>query len=125
MISQDPSAGTQLPSGIHTISFESAVQSGNPGNCSFVLTVDEELGFDDNTLDNNFQVYPNPASSVINVFSKNQELSSIVIYDILGERLYSNNTINSEQVTIDITEYSEGMYFLTINNNATKKIIKE
>ena len=125
VISQNPSAGTQLTDGTHTISFESSDPSGNTGTCSFVLTVDEELGLDDNNLENNFDVYPNPTSGVINVFSKNQELNSIVIFDILGKRLYSNNTINSEQVTIDITEYSEGMYFLTINNNATKKIIKE
>ncbi len=124
-ISQDPVAGTQLTDGTHTISFESTDPSGNVGTCTFVLTVDETLGFDENELNVDFNIYPNPTSNLIHVVSKNQMVNSVVIYDILGKSLFSGSNINSEQVVIDISGYSKGMYFLKINNNTTKKIIKE
>jgi hypothetical protein len=123
-ISQDPIAGTQLTDGTHTISFTTTDNNGNVGSCSFILTVDETLGFDDVELAKLFAIYPNPTTNLINIVAKSQKVDSVMIFDILGKQLYSNSDIEAEQVSIDISNYSKGMYFLVVNNNTTKKIIK-
>ena len=123
-ISQDPIAGTQLTDGTHTISFETMDDEGNTGTCSFELTVDETLSIGEYTLENGLYVYPNPTSTVINVQSNNGNITSIVVRDILGKRLYVDTNINVNQTTIDISGFNNGMYFLSINNRITKKIIK-
>jgi choice-of-anchor B domain-containing protein len=124
-ISQDPAAGTQLTDGTYTISFESTDSEGNTGNCSFELTVDQSLSIADNDLNNSFSLYPNPATNVIHVVSKNNAVNSIVIHDILGKRLFSESNIIAEQTSIDVSAFSNGMYFMTLNNELTKKIIKQ
>jgi len=123
-ISQDPIAGTHLTDGTHTISFTTTDANGNVGNCSFILTVDETLGFDDVELSNRFAIYPNPTTNLINISAKSQKVDSVMIFDILGKQLFSISDIKAEQVSIDISNYSKGMYFLVVNNNTTKKIIK-
>jgi choice-of-anchor B domain-containing protein len=125
VISQDPVAGTQLTDGTYTISFDSTDSEGNIGNCTFDLIVDHTLSISDNEFANSFVLYPNPASKVINVVSENDIVNSIVIHDILGKRLYSESNINAERSSIDVSAFSKGMYFMTINDRFTKKIIKQ
>lgn len=124
-ISQDPVAGTQLTDGIHTITFETTDDEGNTGSCTFELTVDESLTVVDNLLDSGLSIYPNPTLNIINVRSQYQRIESISIHDILGKRLYSAMNMDTELTSIDISAYSKGLYFMTINNSVTKKIIKK
>ncbi len=124
-IAQDPVAGTQLNDGTYTISFETTDDEGNTGACTFELTVDESLSVGENTLEAGLAIYPNPVSTTITILSKNEQVDSIFIHDVLGKKLYSSDNIAADQATIDISAYSKGMYFLTINNSVTKKIIKE
>ena len=124
-ISQDPIAGTQLTDGIHTITFETTDDEGNTGSCTFELTVDESLAVEDNLLESGVSIYPNPTLNKINVRSQYQRIESISIHDILGKRLYSAMNMDTELTSIDISAYSKGLYFMTINNSVTKKIIKK
>lgn len=125
VISQDPVAGTQLADGVYTISFDSTDSEGNIGNCTFDLTVDQTLSISENELNNSFVLYPNPAANIINVVSENSMVNSIVIHDILGKRLYGKTNLNTERISIDVSAFSKGMYFMTINDQFTKKIIKQ
>jgi choice-of-anchor B domain-containing protein len=125
VISQDPGAGTQLTYGTYTISFNSTDPEGNLGSCTFGLTVDQSLGLAENEFTNSFVLYPNPATNVIQVAAKNSVLNSIVIHDIAGKRLYSEVDLKAESTSIDISAYSNGLYFITINDAFTKKIIKQ
>lgn len=77
-------------------------------------------------LSNNFIVYPNPTSNVIN-FNSELIITSISIFDILGkEILYKNGNSNNE--TIDISNLNSGIYFTKLffenGTTATQKIIK-
>ncbi len=76
--------------------------------------------------DNNFFVYPNPATNVLSFHNPNSiELSSIVITDIAGKQLITRNNINSND--IEVSSLQSGVYFITFTTDAksfVKKFIK-
>ncbi len=63
--------------------------------------------------ENEFTIYPNPASSILNIQSKNDlEIQSVEIYNILGQIVLavSNNTN-----AIDVSSLISGTYFIKVN----------
>lgn len=76
---------------------------------------------------NQFKVYPNPATNQINV-QINQNLigSSYLITDQIGKIVLSGK-LNAEKSTIEIGDLSGGVYLFSIGNNAkqTFKVIKK
>ena len=122
-ILQDPAAGTILGMGSYAITFITTDSSGNENICSFELEV-LVLGLTDNELNKGLSIYPNPSSNMVTVNSKSDVLTSISIFDINGKQILDINTINAETKTLDISNFSNGIYFMTINNEVTKKLIK-
>ncbi len=77
-------------------------------------------------LDDSIVVYPNPATSLINIQS-NSTIKSTQLFDVQG-RLLQTSIENTSNTIIDISEKSNGVYFLKItSNNGSKveKIVKE
>jgi hypothetical protein len=77
------------------------------------------LGINDLKLqDGGITVYPNPTTGKFTIKSKSN-LSSIEIYDLLGEQIYSDLKINGRTSTkIDLTNHCKGIYILTIRSGA-------
>lgn len=77
---------------------------------------------------NNIKVYPNPASDKLFIHIKNNNaVEQINIYNIIGENLYSANIVD-KLTTIDISQFSKGIYFISLqirNERVTKKIVKQ
>ena len=76
-----------------------------------------------------FAVYPNPTSSVLNIQSKlNNKISEVNVYDLLGKQLL-NKKIAVSITEIDMTNYSPGLYLLEVisedNQKSIHKIIKK
>ena len=124
-ITQDPVAGTQLSLGTHTITFESSDDEGNDSNCSFDLTVAKILSLQDASLSEGLSIFPNPSSDVINIISANRNLTDIRIVDISGKLLYSISNLDAEKQAIDISTFAQGIYFIQINGEVSKKIVKK
>jgi choice-of-anchor B domain-containing protein len=123
-ITQTPISGTQLPLGDHDILFETEDSYGNASSCSFTITVVEELSTSDFEFSNGLSIYPNPSNNEITIESKFEALTTISIFDISGKQIYLENTIASEKYTLDISSFSKGIYFITLNKKVTKKIVK-
>jgi len=123
-ISQNPASGTQLAIGQHTITFETTDDEGNTANCSFELTVEAELANEDFNFDNGLSIYPNPTSSLITIDSSNELLTSIQIFDISGKQLFNITDLNIGTKTVDISSFAKGIYFISLNNKVTKKLVK-
>jgi len=123
-ISQNPAPGTQLSVGTHTVSFNTTDDEGNTSDCSFDLTVEEELANEDFNFNSGLSIYPNPSNNIINIDSKNELLNTINLYDISGKLLIEKNDVSTNNLVIDISILSKGIYFITLNNSVTKKIIK-
>lgn len=69
-------------------------------------------------------VFPNPTKNTLNIQTKNNfELKEIIIFNVLGKKV-----LNSNNSTIDISSFSNGLYFAKIITNKgfiTKKLIKK
>ncbi len=75
--------------------------------------------------DISFAVFPNPATSQLTVSVANpDEYHELKVTDMQGNTVagYNLNTYNN---TLDITTLTPGIYFLTLNNSFTKRIIKK
>jgi len=71
--------------------------------------------------DSKMVIYPNPASSCINISSE-ISITKVEIFDLLGKRILTSNIQNQ----IDIRSYQSGLYLIKVyseNGNITKKII--
>lgn len=91
------------------------------------ITVNEILGVDDNKL-NTISMYPNPASSTLNlVLPKTMQTGQIAVIDILGKQVYSQEFESQENISIDILSWNTGTYFLKVisgENTQTEIFIK-
>lgn len=122
---QTPSIGSELTDGVYPVTINIEDASGNTNSCTFQLTIDQTLSVDSVLLENSLSIYPNPTSDILTIESKDHAITDIAIFDILGKQLYTETNINSEYTTINVASYAKGMYFVTINNKLTKKVIKE
>ena len=74
---------------------------------------------------NNFDIYPNPTSNVLNISNRNNiEINTISISDLNGRVIRNANSGTS----INVSDLNAGVYFVTIETaegKSTKKFIKE
>lgn len=93
----------------------------------YVLECSEE-----ETSNYQYNVYPNPASNgILQIqLSGLTDLSNLYIHDTIGKLIYSESFNDNDgqliQKQIDISRYSSGLYFVTLqetNRTTTKKII--
>jgi hypothetical protein len=83
------------------------------------------IGFSEFSGDENIQIYPNPAQDEISVSSTFITNSKLEILNSLGQIIYSGN-LSTNTKTIDVSSFSEGVYFLVLKGNTFsiyKKII--
>ena len=86
------------------------------------------LSIEDNTLDVQLRVYPNPTSQSLYVSHPEINSFGISIADLNGKIIYQS-IINKEE-PLDVSNYTQGMYLVTIENKesnkkTTYKIIKK
>lgn len=80
------------------------------------------LGINDELLSNDFRVFPNPTKKTL-YFSTNIQFKEVYIYNINGKIVFHSTLKNNK---IDLTNLSEGAYFIKTENPKFKtiKIIK-
>ena len=68
-------------------------------------------------------VYPNPVTDklYININSSTIENLTITLVDVLGKEIYKTKSFN-KTLTIDVSFYASGIYFLSIKNENVKTI---
>lgn len=80
------------------------------------------LDVDEIDSENNFAVYPNPSHDVLYVLSDNIN-SEYRVTNLMGQTLMIGE-ITSENQMIDVSSLTKGIYFITINNESQKFVIK-
>lgn len=64
-------------------------------------------------------LYPNPTSGIVTIFGVDETLSTIQVYDILGKLVFM-----SVIPELDISNLSNGIYFVQVNSAESKKVFK-
>ena len=92
--------------------------------------VDDLVGVEDFLTQDAVSVYPNPTKNEINILVQQEVEADVRIFDVLGKLMVYQADINlgNNIHTIDVSDFSNGVYFVRINSNAgtiTKKIMKK
>ena len=93
-----------------------------PISTNIANTVYHSLHIDENKIDSSIQIYPNPSNDYINI-KANSAISSLQLYDVQG-RLLQTKIINTNNTILDITDKSNGIYFLKVTSDRGIKLEK-
>lgn len=98
----------------------------NDFNVSTYHTNSITLGISNNITNNTLSLFPNPVSDKLYISGLKNQTYDIHIYNIVGEEnkhLFIDNSNNSN-LSIDVSDLSNGIYFIQISNNSTSQILK-
>lgn len=75
----------------------------------------------------NFVLYPNPTNSNINVslLNSSEAINSIEIHNLLGKKIKEVINSSSNDVNIDVSDLSKGVYLVQITTQSDLKITKK
>ncbi len=121
--------GTMVDENITTSSIDELFTSNNYvvnlpafSVVSVKIAIQGTLNIDENEVFNSeFNVFPNPASSVLHIQSKKEEYL-LTIYDVSGRMIQCSTKHFS--TSIDVSEFTEGLYFFNIKTNEGAKTFK-
>jgi hypothetical protein len=127
-----PSAGT--PSARHSAIRYPNMPNPN-ANSSYGLTntpmirlnFDMTVGVDAADEATSFSVYPNPSNGEFTInLSGEAKISTLTVKNVVGQTII-NKTVNvagNTTETISLSDYSKGVYFLTVDGETTKLIVE-
>ncbi|WP_338814029.1 T9SS type A sorting domain-containing protein [Bernardetia sp. Wsw4-3y2] len=97
--------------GVYTV----VISSGDTSITSEPFTIDKILSNDDFIKANYIKIYPNPTTSLLNVeLNTVLNASEVILVNALGMELQTTKIINSDKVTLELNNLSNGIYFVKI-----------
>lgn len=102
---------------------KSIYNTGTINSCSVVSLKENNKSIE-------FELFPNPASSLLTVSSDQfaNSTTNISISDVLGKVVLSTENKNAHQINLNLSELSIGVYFLKVTSEGksfVKKFVKE
>jgi hypothetical protein len=98
----------------------SDIQNLRSSYCSSVLGV-EEITYSENSL----LLFPNPAlNSVTVILPKQNSINELKFYNSFGQLMLSKQTLNQTSLSIDLSSFTKGIYFITLGELKTKLLIE-
>lgn len=101
--------------------------SGNiviSGEGGFTLVKSENFGLEDQSI-STFTMSPNPAKEFVTLRSTNTPINSIVVHNLLGQKVLAIDRFDQQVVNLDISALNSGVYLLTVNNTQSQKLVIE
>ena len=77
---------------------------------------------------NDFKLYPNPTTGKMRIENYDNGIEGVKIFDIYGRELLSYQSQISPEISVDISQFSAGIYFVKIfteRKEVIKKVLKE
>jgi hypothetical protein len=68
------------------------------------------------------QVFPNPSRDIIHIRNRGTEVKTLSILDITGKLIIEAAVKKEETLSIDASQWNNGLYILKTTNNESKKI---
>ncbi|WP_445737869.1 T9SS type A sorting domain-containing protein [Mariniflexile sp.] len=87
------------------------------------LMMDPTLSVSTITEQNNFSVWTDNVQSTVNVSNRTDELKTIEIFNMTGQRVKAIKNISDYKTSIDVADLAKGIYVIKIDNIYNKKFI--
>jgi len=85
---------------------------------------DNPIGIVENiVIDNDFEVFPNPTSTILNVVFEKEDDVEFSIYNLLGHKVYQSNSSQRNQ-QVNVAEWARGLYLIKTATRVDKVIVK-
>ena len=100
--------------------------TGCSTNAVVQVSVSTCTGIKQNTdFTSSFQFFPNPVIDLLylNIENASETLYTLSVLDALGRELWRHST-HSSSVTIDVHDFTGGLYFLRVNNEVRRFVIE-
>lgn len=84
------------------------------------------LGVDDFTSLDKIAIAPNPSNGIFTISKNNQtSISKVTVFDINGKEVkVIDSELNFDTITVDLSKFSKGVYFMEITNETDKLVRK-
>ena len=135
MISSQGSTSKTASGVIATQTIGQTSVTGTYDNLSFKIGQGYQQAFwgriilEQNSLDFEVSVYPNPFESDFNILYNGEGLMSVSIYDVAGKLIYNKDHLfTTPQKTISVDGISSGVYLVRLQSNKLNyftKLIKQ
>ena len=76
----------------------------------------------ENIVKSSFNIYPNPATNIVNIEFKNNANEVIYIYNLIGELIYQTIPTDKE-VIINVSNWTSGVYIIKTQLGVQKLIV--
>ena len=112
--------------GIHYVKYSYNSPSGRcTGVDSTMMEVIVCIGIDENNSLSDVEIFPNPANDIINVLlNQTSEKVNLKLSSIDGKVVFEAKEIANQKIAIDISGFSEGVYFLRVENDKDHNVYK-
>lgn len=108
-------------SGMDTFYYTASVNGSAPSNPGRgTVRVSPNTAVVDIAAVNHTVVYPNPASSRLHISTSNSDISTVTIYDMLGNVVKTDAMTNN--MSVDVSSFTEGIYILRFSGSEGKVI---
>lgn len=90
------------------------------------LLLDNSSASVNKVLDAAFSIYPNPASEVVHIESGDYDVTSVEVFDVVGQKISEEKDLTNNQ--LNVSSLSKGVYIVKINTEAgslNKRIVIE
>ena len=89
---------------------------GSGNTDAWIVAFDLTTGITNTVNDNlDFLIYPNPTKNEIIIQNNNSEISySISIFDVFGNKVFTEWNVTSASHKISATDFISGIYFISI-----------
>src|SRR5690606_2898816 len=89
---------------------------------SYILSTNEQLAA-------KFNLYPNPATNVVNITNSESRLvNQVAVYDVTGKLISTQSFNEQTEIQLNIENLTSGTYLLHLQTNegaAVKKLVKK
>lgn len=78
-----------------------------------IITYISTTGISDFDFNDKIKIFPNPAKDKLIIEFENSKTGKLILLNVFGQEIY-NQKISDEKTEIDLSEYNEGIYFLSL-----------
>lgn len=92
-------------------------------NANFTVYGKKGVGVNDVALNNDLNVYPNPAMDIIHVSNKGTHTLTYELYNVIGQKMIGGTI--QQQAAIPVAAFAKGIYYLKIMDEKTGAIVSK